>query len=234
MTINDFISELSKEKVEAWWEQVQPEKVPQKDKDNSWKYFLKRDDKRVEFKWSLRNLAKFYKLDFAKFNSSTGARINFCEAFDFFIQEDLVYDKSEQRSFINLYQNKVVNKALFQQFISNTYKLINTLNIDAYNIRMAIKPNGYFMVVIGMRTVLSYIEKENDSYLGFILSTDLYEKLKEDYPLELDIHFKGDENKSFAQFKTTDFNKIPEDILRSNQQHISDEFNVVKNTKRAR
>ena len=68
MTINEFISKLNKEKVDVWWEQLQPEKVPQKAKDANWKYFLTRADKRVEFKWSLRDLAKFYNLDFNKFN----------------------------------------------------------------------------------------------------------------------------------------------------------------------
>jgi len=234
MTINEFISKLNKEKVDVWWEQLQPEKVPQKAKDANWKYFLTRADKRVEFKWSLRDLAKFYNLDFNKFNSSTGNRNNFCEAFDFSIQEELIYDNSEQQRFTKQYLNKVSNKVLFQQFITYGYNLINKLNIDAYNVRMAVRPNGDFMVVIGMRAVLNYIEKDNDSYIGFIMSTDVYEKLKINHPLEMNMHFKGDVNKSFVQFKTTDFNEIPEDILRSNQQHASDEFNLVKSTKRAR
>ena len=158
MTINEFISKLNKEKVDVWWEQLQPEKVPQKAKDANWKYFLTRADKRVEFKWSLRDLAKFYNLDFNKFNSSTGNRNNFCEAFDFSIQEELIYDNSEQQRFTKQYLNKVSNKVLFQQFITYGYNLINKLNIDAYNVRMAVRPDGDFMVVIGMRAVLNYTE----------------------------------------------------------------------------
>ena len=71
---------------------------------------------------------------------------------------------------------------MFQQFITYGYNLINKLNIDAYNVRMAVRPDGDFMVVIGMRAVLNYIEKDNDSYIGFIMSTDVYEKLKMNHP----------------------------------------------------
>ena len=103
MTFIQFIKQLSEEQVNTWWNTIAPNQV----EEINWKYKLFKNGKALPFKWAIAELAKYYQINFTNkdFDSNVSSRDAFCEAFDFEIQEDLVYDNTEVHSFITFHKN---------------------------------------------------------------------------------------------------------------------------------
>ena len=131
MKFSEFLKKLTKEQVNIWWDSIAPENAPKNIEENNWKYKLAKNNKSLPFKWAIDELAKYYNIDFSKkdFDSNVSNRDTFSDAFDFEIEEDLVYDTSEFSSFKKFYLKfTITHHQLFQHFnnyIHNFYKTLS-------------------------------------------------------------------------------------------------------------
>lgn len=236
MTFTQFIKQLSSEQVNIWWQTIAPNQAPEKVEEDNWKYKLIKNGKALPFKWSIAELAKHHNIPFSNkdFDSNVTNRDAFCEAFDFEIEEDLVYDDFENKGFQDFYAKRVSNKQLFQSFIEYGNKLINDCNINPYKIRMAIssdKKNA--MLILGMRAVLQYSENNNNTTIGFILQKEFVNKLN-DTILESTYPFKGnDTSKVFATISISNWNDVPQNVLENNLISAKEQYELINNSKRA-
>ncbi len=229
ITFIALLEKLSKEQVATWWKSVTPDNVSKEAKKTNWKYFLQKNDKRIEFKWALYDLAKHYGYIFTTFNSDKGSRNAICERFGFEIYEKLVYDNSEKKSFLKLYNNKIKLKPVFQDFINYAADIVTNKNFDAYKTRMAIDTKNEALFIIGMRTVLSYREKDNKAIIGFVVSDDFANTTK----LEKRYQYKGEPQQSYLEYTVSNWQELPENLLSENTIEIQKKYNSVKETKRS-
>lgn len=236
MTFTQFIKQLSSEQVNTWWQTIAPNQAPEKIEEDNWKYKLSKNYKALPFKWTITELAKYHNIPFSNkdFDSNVTNRDAFCEAFDFEIEEDLVYDDFENKGFQDFYAKRVSNKQLFQSFIEYGNKLINDCNINPYKIRMAIssdKKNA--MLILGMRAVLQYSENNSNTIIGFILQKEFVNKLN-DTILESTYPFKGnDTSKVFASISISNWSDVPQNVLENNLISAKEQYELINNSKRA-
>ena len=118
MTFTQFIKQLSSEQVNTWWQTIAPNEAPEKVEEENWKYKLTKNGKELPFKWSIAALAKYHNIPFSNkdFDSNVANRDAFCEAFDFEIQEDLVYDDNEKKSFKEFHDKLISHTFLFHDY----------------------------------------------------------------------------------------------------------------------
>lgn len=236
MTFTQFIKQLSSEQVNTWWQTIAPNEAPEKVEEENWKYKLTKNGKALPFKWSIAELAKYHNISFSNkdFDSNVANRDAFCEAFDFEIQEDLVYDDNENKGFQDFYSKRVSNKQLFQSFIQYGNNLVTDCNINPYKIRMAIssdKKNA--MIILGMRAVLQYSENNGNPIIGFILQKEFVDRL-DDKILESIYPFKGnDTSKVFATVSIENWNDLPKNIIENNLLSVKEQYELINNSKRA-
>lgn len=225
MNYKEFQSAINQNDVDTLWDSIQD--VPEKASNENWKYLLKRENKKIPFKWFLYKMAesKGFDLDFS---SDYETRNKFCTAFNFEIEEELVYDKSELDKFRSFYESKVQSKQNFQYFVDYSYKVLLDVGINPYNIRMAITHSNEAMVVIGMRAVLIY---SNDK-IGLIIENEVLSKYP-DLVYDLDYDYKGEDNVCLICFKQI-LNELPIEILENNLKAIKTEYENIKNTPRAK
>lgn len=227
MKIEEFIKHLTQSEVDTFWETIN--KNDEHLNENG-KYFIKREEKQIPFKWFIQELGKS-KNSIIDFNSNYDTRDKFCERFAFEIYEQLLFNKTEKDNFINFFNNQVKNKVLFQYFIEISHTAIVNQNINPYKVRMAITRTNEAMIIIGMRAVLSY---KNDK-IGFIINADKYEYLKEHYNIEKDYNYKGGDDVIFVYISQ---NFIPDVTINSlmeiNYEVIGKEYKKVENSIRSR
>lgn len=233
MTFNEFIKAITPEQVNSWWETIAPTKAPKKVEEENWKYKLSKNGKILPFKFTISELANSYNLDFKSkdFSSNPTNRDVFCEAFDFEIVEDLVYDNTEAINFKEFYSKRVSNKKLFQSFLTYTNAVIIESNVNPYKIRMALTADRKkATIILGMRAVLQYTEENGNPIIGFILNNNFVESLKE---FESIYPYKGsDSSKTFVTFQVNHWEDIQQRILNNNLVAFQEQYDSIKNTKR--
>lgn len=233
-SIKDFIQHISKDQVLSWWINIAPSQAPDDAIKNNWKYSLIKNEKKLPFKWSIIEIAKYYNYELrsADFNSDNNTRDLFCIEYDFEIEEELVYDNTELAIFKEYYNKRISNKILFQKFISYYHSIIINNQIKAYKIRTAITSKNEIMLLIGMKAILTYKDKENSTEVGFIASKEIYEQVK--YQLAYDaFEFKGTYNNYFLTFEITKWEDLPIDIIMDNRKTISLEYSVFKDSNKS-
>lgn len=117
MTFTQFIKQLSSEQVNTWWQTIAPNQAPEKIEEDNWKYKLSKNYKALPFKWTITELAKYHNIPFSNkdFDSNVTNRDAFCEAFDFEIEEDLVYDDFENKGFQDFYAKKSIKQTIVSE-----------------------------------------------------------------------------------------------------------------------
>ena len=235
MTFTQFIKQLTSEQVNTWWQTIVPNQAPEKVEEENWKYKLIKNGKALPFKWSIAELAKHHNIPFSNkdFDSNVANRDAFCEAFDFEIQEDLVYDDNESKAFQEFYSKRVTNKDVFQSFINYANQLIVKNAIHPYKIRMALTSDKKkATLILGMRAVLQYTESSKISIIGFILEKDFAETLNKN-SIESVYPFSGkDISKSFVTTSIKHWSEISKEILENNILSVKEQFELIKNSKR--
>ena len=237
MTFTEFIKHLTKEQVDTWWESIVLTELPEDTKERGWKYNLSKNGKSLAFKWGVLQLAKFYNtdLDSNSFSSNASSRYSFCEAFDFEIEEELVYVEEEKISFISFHSRLKQTQTVFQDAIDYLHKITVSNDVNPYKIRMALrKSNNQMMVIIGMRALFSYSELNGKVLIGLILDESLLEYCKESLNFISAESFKGSVgSKVLVSIEVSNWSEIPLKILEANAVEILAEYNKVKDTKKA-
>lgn len=237
MTFADFIQKLTLEQVDYWWNSVAPEQINQKVEASNWKYSLIKNGKHYPFKWVVEELATFYQLEFTKndFGSSLANRNTFCEAFGFDIKEDLVYDSTELSDFRKFYKKiPAIYLEVFQSFNDYLSQLVITNEIDPYKIRMALRnSNSEAMVVVGMRATHSFSIQGNKIIMTFILKDDVLHEIPDSRIISREQFTGKDTDKWLVGFEIESWEDIPLSVLESNSDCFIQEYETVKNTKRA-
>jgi hypothetical protein len=236
MTFTQFIKQLSSEQVNTWWQTMAPNQTPDKVEEENWKYKLTKNGKALPFKWSIAELAKHHNIPFSNkdFDSNVANRDAFCEAFDFEIQEDLVYNDYENKGFQEFYSKRVSNQQMFQTFIKYGNNLVSACDINPYKIRMAISSDKkYVMMIVGMRVVLQYTENNRKPIIGFILQKEFVDKL--DSKIFKSIYsFKGnDTSKVFVDISIENWSDISNNILENNLLSVKEQYELINKSKRA-
>ena len=236
MTFTQFIKQLTSEQVNTWWQTIAPNQAPEKVEEENWKYKLIKNGKALPFKWSIAELAKYHNIPFSNkdFDSNVANRDAFCEAFDFEIQEDLVYDDNESKAFQEFYGKLGNHTFLFQQFIDYLHQVIKTNDINPYKIRFAYrKVDNEAMTIVGMRATQSFKVVNGKAILGFIVDQRILNQIP-NHLLVKSEQFTGRNNdKWLINIQITNWNDIPVEILESNQKCFFEEYEVIKNSKRA-
>lgn len=238
MTFNDFINWLKPEQVDYWWNSVALTNAPEKVENDNWKYKLKKNGKSLPFKWALKELATHYNIDFivSDFGSSLANRETFCNAFDFEIEEDLVYDNTEFDNFKKFYDKVPLEyQKLFQDFSNYLYNLVSENKVNPYKIRMALRnSNSEAMVIVGMRATQAFSIRNNKVCLVFILHESVLEVISPNSILSKEQFTGKDNDKWLVAIQVENWEEIPSDILQSNSDCFKQEYNSVKDSKRAR
>jgi len=234
MTFSQFIDSITKDQVEIWWNNQVTEIIPDEAEKAQWKYKLEKNGKKIPFNYAIRDLAKFYKLELDDFSSNDDTRFAFCEKFDFDIHEDLVYERSEKIGFINFYNKYIKEVDKFQSFIQYAYGCLNSLKINPYKIRVAIADKNRAVIVIGMREVLSYYEKDGFSRVSLMITSSTYNKIRnvfKEYEVE---DFGGNDQMKLSKYAIKSWDELPKDLLDDNKKSILDHYNYILGTKRER
>lgn len=235
MTFNEFIKAITPEQVETWWSTIAPNEAPEKAEEDNWKYKLTKNGKIFPFKYTVKELAKFVNADFKYFASNVGNRDAFCNAFDFEIVEDLVYDNTEAQSFISFYKSLKQTSATLQVSVDYLSAIISNNQINPYKIRMALREaKKQIAVIIGMRIVFALREENGKSRIAMVLDKEIYENNRNKLDVKLEETFKAKpEGKVLISFEINDWNEIPQEILENNIQELLLQYNTIKDTKRA-
>ena len=237
MKFSEFLKKLTKEQVNIWWDSIAPENAPKNIEENNWKYKLAKNNKSLPFKWAIDELAKYYNIDFSKkdFDSNVSNRDTFSDAFDFEIEEDLVYDTSEFSSFKKFYLKfTITHHQLFQHFNNYIHQLLIDNQVNPYKIRMALRDSDKeAMVIIGMRATQSFRINNGKAFLAFIVKDSVLNIIPENKIISKEQFTGKDTNKWLIRFEVEKWDDIPTSILESNTQCFSEEYNSIKNTKRA-
>jgi hypothetical protein len=237
MTFTEFLKLLTQEQVDAWWNTIVTVDTIEKVEDRGWKYKLSKNGKSFAFKWALKELAVYYDidLDLKDFNSNDVTRNKFCDAFDFEIEEELVYVKAESNSFIAFYTSLKQTQNVFQDAIDYLNKIVLSNEINHYKIRMAMRnADSQMMVVIGMRAVLAFREINGKARIALIIDEGVFASYKESLNIIEVERFKGSkDSKLLVSIDVSNWHEIPKEILESNTVEIVNEYNKVKDTKRA-
>jgi len=213
MTFSEFINKLTQEQVYDWWDNHVPTIDIKKAETDHWKYRIEKDGRKFSFKAAMSDLAEHSALSLNKFSSNDTYRYLFCEKFDFEIAEDLVFDSTEKNDFITFYNKYIKNTGAFQEFIRYAYSVFSNSKINLYKIRVAIADRNRATIVIGMREVLSYYEKEGKSRISFMISESFYESIKEQF-VEYDIEsFVGEDQMKLSKYEISSWDEIPNSLL---------------------
>jgi 5-methylcytosine-specific restriction protein B len=237
MTFNEFIKAITPEQVSTWWETIAPTEAPEKVEEENWKYKLCKNGKTLPFKYTVTELALQYNLDFKSkdFSSNAANRDAFCDAFDFEVIEDLVYDNTEAQSFVAFHNSLKQTSATFQEASNYLHSIISTNEINPYKIRMALRDaKKQAMVIIGMRAVFAFREENGKARIAMILDKAIYESNKSLLNVTFEEKFNGKpENKVLISFDISDWNEIPLVIIENNTKEFLLQYNSIKDTKRA-
>lgn len=236
MTFAQFIKQLTSEQVNTWWQTIALNQAPEKVEEENWKYKLTKNGKALPFKWSIAELAKHYNIPFSNkdFDSNVANRDAFCEAFDFEIQEDLVYDDNEMKSFKEFHDKLIGHTFLFQQFIDYINKVIKSTEVNPYKIRFAYrKVDNEVMVIIGMRATQSFKVVNGKAILGFIVEQKVLNQIPNHLLVKSEQFTGKDKDKWLIRLEVKNWNEISPEILESNQKCFSEEYYFIKNHKRA-
>jgi len=231
MTFNKFIDKLNPEAVNEWWEEI-PSEAPTDAEDSNWKYKLSKNGKSLPFKWSMRHLAETINLDLNSFSSNLENRTKFCEAFNFEIKEELIFDNTEKAKLKNFYYKEVSKSVIFQNWIDYAHSLVTEAEIDPYKIRMAIRNSPQeAMVIIGMPNILTYKEVEGKSIVGFILP----DEKADEFTSKMKIYkkFPFENGNSLYRFEIQSWDEIHEAIKSHNSKLVAELYQSIKDTKRA-
>ena len=237
MTFTQYIKQLTSEQVDTWWQTIAPNQASEKVEEENWKYKLTKNGKALPFKWSIAELAKYYKIAFSNkdFDSNVANRDAFCEAFDFEIQEDLVYDNTEVHSFITFHKNIKQTSSTFQDAVDYLNSIISTNQINPYKIRMALRHSQkQAMIIIGMRAVFAFNSENGKSKIAMILDKKIYDIYKSELDIKSEEIFKGKpESKVLISFEISNWNEIPKGILENHTNELLLQYNTIKDTRRA-
>ena len=237
MTFNEFIKAITSEQVNYWWNNIAPAEAPEKVEGENWKYKLSKNDKVLPFKYTISELAIYYKLDFTSkdFSSNAATRDAFCEAFDFEIIEDLVYDNTEAQSFVAFHKSLQNTSTIFQDASIYLHSIISQNKINPYKIRMALRDvKKQAMVIVGMRAVFAFREDSGKARIAMLLDNKIYQSNKSLLNVTFEEKFKGKpENKVLISFESSNWNEIPSTILENHTQELLVQYNSIKDTKRA-
>lgn len=237
MTFSQFLQQLTQNQVDTWWNTIAPMQAPEKVEEINIKYKLSKNGKSLPFKWAISELAKYYQIDFKNidFDSNQINRDAFCAAFDFEIEEELVYDDFEKNTFLSFYEKYVSNKELFQSLLNYANRILITHEINPYKIRMALsKKDKSARVIIGMRVVLDYREENGKPVISFILEEEVFNMFKDELKVNNIEKFKGSRGeKLLVHLELSDWKEIPLEILKSNEEEFVRQYNAIKDSKRA-
>ncbi|OXA73020.1 hypothetical protein B0A67_06140 [Flavobacterium aquidurense] len=237
MTFSEFINHLAPEQVNTWWNDIAPNTAPEKAEDENWKYQLSKNGKSLPFKWTIKELATYYIINFnlKDFSSTDLTRNSFCDVFDFDIVEELVYNRTESNSFVDFYNSLQKTQALFHESLDYLNKIVLSNQINPYKIRMATRDsNRQAMVIIGMRAVFAIREENNKIKLALILDKTIYENNRSNLNVKYEEQFKGKpENKVLVSIEINKWNDIPKEILENNTDEILVQYDNIKDSKRS-
>lgn len=237
MNFTEFLKEISTEQVNDWWQNVAPDTAPQLVENDNWKYKLSKNGKSLPFKWSIAEIAKHNNIEFsiADFSSDLSSRNRFCEAFDFEIEEALVYDVTEAKNLTKLYAKFENSQEVFQDFINYAHQLVTDLKIDAYKIRMAIgKSDKEAMIIIGVRNALCYSEVDGKAHVGIIVDKSFYEEKIYRNGVSIFEYTQPNNGIILLRLSINDWNEIPIELLQNNKSIFEKEYLRIKDTKTAK
>ncbi|MEZ7507264.1 hypothetical protein [Flavobacterium sp. Arc2] len=235
MTFSEFLKTITKGEVTTWWNTIAPNEAPEKAEEDNWKYKLTKNGKTLPFKYTVKELAKYANIDFKDFPSNVANRNAFCDALDFSIVEDLVYDNTEAQSFISFHKSLKQTSATLQEAANYLNSIITNNQINPYTIRMALREaKKQAMLIIGMRAVFAFREENGKSRIAMVLDKEIYENNKSKLDVKLEETFNGKpEGKVLISFEINDWNEIPQEILKNHTQELLLQYNTIKDTKRA-
>jgi hypothetical protein len=155
----------------------------------------------------------------------------FIEEQGFKIEEDLIYNQTEEKKFLKNYKNKIINKVLFQEFIEYANHVLKENNIESYKVRMAIKANHEVIMVVGMRDVLSYREVQGRSILGIIVGKGYTKNYQERPDFFGEYEYKGEPEQGYLSIYLNDFQLIDNQLLKEHSKQVGIQFDAIKNSK---
>lgn len=235
MTFNEFIKVVTPQQVDNWWSTIAASEVPEKTEEDNCKYMLSKNSKTVPIEYAIKQLGESFNADLHDFANSIDRRNAFCEAFDFTIVENLVYNNTEVQSFTDFYKSLKNTTTVFQDTVNYLRTIITHNNIDPYKIRFALRENKkQVMLIIGMRAVFAFREENSKSRIAMVLDKEIYENNKSKLDVKLEETFNGKpEGKVLISFEINDWNEIPQEILENHTQELLLQYHTIKDTKRA-
>lgn len=232
-SLKEFIELVSPDQVNKWWTSIAPEKASEEVERNNWKFSLIKDGKHLPFKWVIIELGKYFNYSIVSedFSSNSGNRNLFCEAYGFDIREKIVFDTTELEKFKIYYQKRVKNSELFHSFINYCRKIVSQNNIDPYKLRTAITGNNEVMLIIGMKSILSYQDIEEGTEISMIVSKE-YKESSKIIPSKPAYDFNGAIKNHSLSFLIHSWEDLPEALLKDNSNTIEEEFQLTLKSKK--
>ncbi len=213
--VSDFsilLESLTTNEVDQWWHTQNEESVPSGQQE--WKYRFEKFGKSFPIKYVISELAKLKDIDLStrSFGSDNNVRDRFAKKFDVEITEKLVFDRTEQKDFLEAF-NQIADKKLFYDWLSFVNGVLNELEVPPYYTRFALKTDGkLFGVEIGNCFVWEYHYGDTGLIrLGFMLNRDFAKENERRF--ETKFEFKSVDNLVNVIVKVKEWNDLPLDLL---------------------
>lgn len=231
MIYSEFINKISHEDFNKWFNQ---HTLPTHWQGfESEKYELEKNGNQYPFKWLIKELNNFHNLGLEErpYSSSYEHISLFAEKYDFEIIEILKYDKEDFKR-LKKHFDKQENKDLIQDWIRYCNRFISEIGIPTAKIRMALTSKKELMLIIGMRAVATYCEKDNKELIGFYLKRNKTYILPDNISETVRYEYSGNDDIDFIEYHTTDIDNIPDEIIFDSIENISSFYSRIKEQKR--
>ncbi len=140
------------------------------------------------------------------------------------------FTSKERDSLIKRISKPEFDKPKFKLWVQLSNEILVKSNIPPDHVRMAMRPND-FMVILGMRAILSYQQNSKKSILSFILPIEYGSTLK----IESEEEFSDSNNEKnkykWVSYEIEDIKSIPEDMISVVVQSIVENYSRVKESK---
>lgn len=231
ISYTELITRLNKEDVEDWWTNHAPKQGSEEAERNHWKYRFAKKGKSLPFSFVMKSLAGYINTELKRIGSNDSIRHNFCSKFDFEIEEDLVYDSTERKKFIDFCKKYIKNYPVFQSYINYSHSVFKDSDLQPYKVRAAISQGHRASVVIGMREVLNYYERNDKIYVRFLLNESSFDELEALLKSENDWDFSQGEPTKLVEYNIESWDDIPYQILNNNKAAIQKQYEVTEGTR---
>ncbi|MGO4820578.1 MULTISPECIES: AAA family ATPase [unclassified Flavobacterium] len=235
MTFNEFIKVVTPQQVETWWNTIASSEAREKTEEDNCKYMLSKNSKTVPIEYAIDKLGQYFNADLHDFANSVDRRNAFCEAFDFTIVENLVYNDTEVQSFTNFYKSLKNTTTVFQDAVNYLRTIITHNNIDPYKIRFALRENKkQAMLIIGMPAIFAFKEVNGKAIITLSLDKEFYDDYRNKFDEKSEKTYKENEHGNvLATFEINYWHEIPQEVLENHTKELLSIYDATKDTKRA-